>query len=178
MQNNMYEQNVQPNTFKPSYLHSVANWGEKLNWARLDIPAKSENVALARAFLAGVITARPEANWNVELSTMDELKVALSEAVSNAIIHGYAQDGEKQVQIEVEEYQAALLVRVIDNGVGIEDIQRARQPDYTTGQGHLGLGFAFMESFMDKVEVKSAPGVGTVVTLVKILNFDTAVCDV
>lgn len=152
----------------PPAFGAPAAWGERLNWARLQLPARAENVAVARAFVAGLIAARPEANWDITVATLEEVKVAVSEAVSNAIIHGYAEDAAQTVRLGVWQYQYALLVQVSDEGVGIPDIARAREPDFTTGQEHLGLGFAFMESFMDDLAVESAPGEGTIVTLTKL----------
>lgn len=151
-----------------------ARLGQRLNWAQLIIPARAENVALARSFLAGVLAVCGEPDWSVTLTMLDELKVALSEAVSNAIIHGYGRDDTQVIKVCVEQYAQALVVQVADRGVGIADIEQARRPDYTTGAEHLGLGFAFMESFCDEMEVQSAPGVGTVVTLVKLFGAGAA----
>lgn len=150
------------------FLHTTeaAPWGARLNWAQLNIPAQAENVAVVRSFLSGMMAARSD----VTLSALDEVKVAVSEAVSNAIIHGYARDSTQVVEVLVQQYQLALVVQVADRGAGIADIEQARRPDFTTGQEHLGLGFAFMESFTDEMQVQSAPGVGTVVTLVKNLT--------
>lgn len=145
-----------------------ARYGERKNRAELAIPAKAENVALARSFLAGMLAQCAEPGWEMTLGTLDELKVALSEAVSNAIIHGYGRDETQVIRVCVEQYERALVVQVMDSGVGIADIEQARRPDYTTGAEHLGLGFAFMEAFCDEVQVQSALGVGTVVTLVKL----------
>ncbi len=147
-----------------------AKWGSLLNGARLLLPARAENVAVARAFLSAMIAARPEDGWDITVSALDELKVALSEAVSNAIIHGYGSRADKNVCLKVYQYRYALVVQVIDNGVGIADIDRAREPDFTTGQEHLGLGFAFMESFTDGLNVESAVNCGTCVTLVKLFK--------
>lgn len=145
-----------------------AHYGGRVNWAELAIPARAENVALARSFLAGMLAQCAGPGWEMTLGTLDELKVALSEAVSNAIIHGYGRDEKQVVRVCVEQYEWALVVQVMDSGVGIADIEQARRPDYTTGAEHLGLGFAFMESFCDEVQVQSALGLGTVVTLVKL----------
>lgn len=150
-----------------SGVHTLHFAGEPLNWAELKLPAKAENVAVSRAFVAGLIAAKGEPAWDVTVGALDEIKVAVSEAVSNAIIHAYARDESQTVRILAELYPRALLVQVQDSGIGIADIARARCPDFTTGEGHLGLGFAFMESFMDEVQVESAPGVGTTVWLVK-----------
>lgn len=153
--------NIEIHTVGPGAL------GQAVNWAEVKLPARAENVAVARAFVMGLMAARSESNWDVTVSVLDEVKVAVSEAVSNAIIHGYANDEARAVRIYVEQYARALVVQVVDDGVGIADVERAKQPDFSTKEEHLGLGFAFMESFMHEVWVKSAPGVGTEVTLVK-----------
>jgi stage II sporulation protein AB (anti-sigma F factor) len=170
------------------------NLGELLNTARLDFAANSVNVSPARSLVASMISSMvssmnssgissagiaDEANlhenmaksgWDITVSTLDEIKVAVSEAVSNAIIHGYDNDATKTVRMQVWQYPAALVVQVRDDGVGIEDVRRAMEPDYTTGVEHLGLGFAFMNSFMDELWVESAPGCGTTVTMLKMLS--------
>lgn len=153
-------------------LIAPAAWGDKLNWVQMDFPAKAENVAVARAFAAGVIAARPEANWDITVSALEEVKVAVSEAVSNAIIHGYAENPACMVRLLIYQFQYALAVQVSDAGVGIADIAKAREPSFSTGQEHLGLGFAFMESFTDDMTVESAPGRGTTVTLIKLFPGD------
>lgn len=145
-----------------------AAWGEVLNFARLSFAACAENVSLARSTVAAMIAARPEDNWDVTLACLEEIKVAVSEAVSNAIIHGYGGDNSQTVRLTVCQYQFALLVQVADRGVGIADIAKAREPDFTTGAEHLGLGFAFMETFCDEVLVQSTPNEGTTVTLLKL----------
>ncbi len=146
-----------------------AAFGAELNFAELKFAARAENVALARSLVAALIAARPEANWDITVAVLEEIKVAVSEAVSNAVIHGYAEDPTRLVTLSVRQYQFALLVQVADEGVGIADIAKAREPDFTTGQEHLGLGFAFMESFMDELDIRSAPGRGTLVSLVRLL---------
>ncbi len=142
-------------------------FGAELNFARLEFAARAENVATARTLVAALIAARPEPNWDITVAALEEIKVAVSEAVSNAVIHGYGEDASRLVTLTVRQYQFALVVQVADDGVGIADIARAREPDFTTGQEHLGLGFAFMESFMDELDVQSAPGEGTVVSLLR-----------
>ncbi len=152
-------------------------YGRLQNSVVFDFAALSQNVALARTMVAALIANCQEAGWDMTISALEEIKVAVSEAVSNAIIHAYpgsAQAAQKgcsdeapQVHMQLWQYQRALVVRVSDDGVGIADVRKAMEPAFTTGQEHLGLGFAFMSSFMDKVEVQSQVGQGTVVTLIK-----------
>ena len=99
---------------------------------------------------------------------MDDIKTAVSEAVTNAVIHGY-QGGEGTIYIEtgIAGQEATVIVR--DLGVGIPDIEKAMEPMYTTDLSgeRSGMGFSFMEAFMDEVKVESEPGKGTTVTLKK-----------
>ena len=135
-----------------------------INEMRLDFRAIGENEAFARLAVSGFLLP-----LDPTMEELADVKTAVSEAVTNAIIHGYggkgglvrlaaAYDGEGEVQIDI-----------IDHGRGIEDVERARQPFFTTGGGEerSGMGFTVMESFMDDVEVKSALGRGTTVRLTK-----------
>lgn len=141
--------------------------GGVLNEVSLDFAAKGENVALARSLVAALVANCREPAWDITVSMLEEIKVAVSEAVSNAIIHGYCSAPGKTVRMHLWQYKYALVISIIDDGVGIADVKRAMEPDFTTGAEHLGLGFAFMNSFMDEVMVDSAPGRGTQVTLLK-----------
>lgn len=142
-------------------------YGGLLNELSLDFAARSENVALARSLVAALIANCQQAEWDVTLSVLEEIKVAVSEAVSNAIIHGYQGQPGRSVHMELVLYQYALQVKVCDEGVGIADVQQAMEPEFTTGEEHLGLGFAFMSSFMDEVQVDSCLDRGTIVTMLK-----------
>ncbi len=124
-----------------------------------------ENVGLARLLVAAVA-----ANADITMSQLEEIKVSVSEAVSNAIIHGYANEVENDVELTVELKDNILQVQVIDQGVGIEDIEKAMEATFSTDSDRMGLGFAFMQSFMDNVEVISSPGAGTTVILTKRLS--------
>lgn len=142
-------------------------YGELLNEVAISFAAKGENVALARTIVSAMIAGTKFEQWDVTLSTLEEIKVAVSEAVSNAIIHGYGGNPKENVHMTVEQYEQSLVVVVSDTGCGIVDIEQAMEADFTTGDEHLGLGFAFMSSFMDEVEVDSMVGQGTKITLVK-----------
>lgn len=143
--------------------------GALQNEVRLELAALGENVALARSFAAAFALS----GWDLTLPVLEEIKVAVSEATSNAIIHGYGAElepaCEKFVSMRLCRYQRGLLVEIGDSGVGIADIRQAMEPDFTTKPEHLGLGFAFMNTFMDMVRVESAPGAGTKVRLVRLL---------
>ena len=101
---------------------------------------------------------------------LTEIRTAVSEAFSNAVIHGYAGQLRGKVDLEFALIsRTALMIKVIDKGVGIEDIARAMEPLFTTdsGEERSGMGFTVMESFMDKIKVDSRPDEGTTVTMIK-----------
>ncbi|SFL80979.1 anti-sigma F factor [Pelosinus propionicus] len=131
------------------------------NQITMSIRSLSENVGIAR-----VSTAAFAAQVDFTLNEIEEIKVAVSEAVSNAVIHGYEyQDGE--IQIKMTLYEDKLEYVIIDHGKGIADIALARQPSYSSDPERMGLGFAFMESFMDELYIESEVNKGTLVRMVK-----------
>ncbi len=127
-------------------------------------PSRSENVALARLLTAAVAALR-----DTTVAELDEIKVAVSEAVSNAIIHGYGSAPDGVVRLTIELTGDRLTVSVHDDGVGIADIEQAMRPAFSSDSERMGLGFAFMQTFMDEVQVTSAPQDGTTVVLRKAL---------
>lgn len=135
---------------------------------RLEIDSLSSNEEFAR-----VVTAVFMSRLNPTLEEVDDVKTAVSEAVTNAIIHGY-QGGEGIVSMDItaEPEKGILTVCVGDKGTGIRDIKKAMEPMYTTDTTgeRSGMGFSFMEAFMDQVEVESAPGKGTAVTMKKFIG--------
>lgn len=131
------------------------------NRLELRFLSRAENVALARLLTAALV-----AEEELTLAELDEIKVAVSEAVSNAIIHGYQGREDCWVELSLARAQGQLIVSVHDDGVGMADVEQAQRPNWS-GSGRLGLGFAFMHSFMDQVEVSSRPGQGTTVVLFK-----------
>ena len=131
------------------------------NRMSMTFDSRSDNVGIAR-----VAAAAFSAQIEFTLPEIDEIKVAISEAVSNAVIHGYS-DQEGQIELTMELYDNYLEYTVIDWGKGIADVEQARQPAWSTEPERMGLGFVFMESFMDEIEVTSALGEGTTVRMVK-----------
>ena len=104
---------------------------------------------------------------NPTLEDIDDIKTSVSEAVTNAVIHGY-QNKEGKISIEAAVQENVLSVTISDDGVGISNIERAMEPMFSTlPEERSGMGFSFMEAFMDRVEVVSAPGKGTSVTMRK-----------
>ena len=133
------------------------------NEMRLVLPGKSINESFART-AAAVFAALLDPT----VEELAEIKTAVSEAVTNAIVHGYRDTvGDVFLQMAVLPGRT-VRIRVRDKGVGIADIAKAREPLFTTGgEERAGLGFAVMESCMDRVRVRSRPGGGTTVTLEK-----------
>lgn len=138
------------------------------NVVSIEFEALPENQSFARSVAAAYISV---ADPTVEELT--EVKTAVSEAVSNAIIHGYQKKGQGRIAMEMKfTDRDKVCIRVTDWGCGIADVEKARQPMYSTGDDMemSGMGFTVMESFSDKVLVESEPGVGTSVTLIKCLD--------
>lgn len=127
------------------------------NEMRLSFDARSVNEGFARVAVAAFI-----ADLNPTLDELADIKTAVSEAVTNAIIHGY-DNPEEKVQLACKISGAEVEIEVEDTGKGIADIEKAREPFYTTKPEleRSGMGFAFMEAFMDQVEVFSEVGKGT-----------------
>ena len=135
-------------------------------WMHLEIDSHSSNEEFARV-TAAVFMSR----MNPTMEELEDVKTAVSEAVTNAVIHGYS-DEIGIIYIEARIEGEELIISVRDEGKGILDVEKAMEPMFTTGDAEerAGLGFAVMQSFMDKVKVSSTPGRGTRVTLTKRLD--------
>ena len=134
----------------------------KENRVVLHVKSIGENVALVRMVASGFLIP-----YDLTMEELDEIKIALSEAVTNCIIHGYEEQPDKELTVILEVKEQTLTIQVSDTGVGIENIAQAMLPAFSTRAEHMGLGFVFMQTFMDGVEVVSAPGEGTTVTMYK-----------
>lgn len=137
--------------------------GKKKEVMRMELESLSENEEFARVAVAMFMS-----RMDPTMEEIDDVKTAVSEAVTNGVIHGY-QGKEGIIYIEVSIEGQELTVTVEDRGVGIQDVKKAMEPMYTTdvtGE-RSGMGFSFMEAFMDEVEVLSAPGEGTRVIMKK-----------
>ena len=134
-----------------------------MNYITLEFLSRSSNEAFARTAVACFA-----AQMDPTLGELEDIKTAVSEAVTNAIVHGYPNVlGKVLVKAKICEGNV-LEVSVKDRGWGIPDVEKARQPMFTTGgEERSGMGFTIMESFMDHIAVKSVPGKGTTVTLRK-----------
>lgn len=134
---------------------------------QMKMDSLSKNEEFARVVVA-VFMSR----LNPTLEEIDDVKTAVSEAVTNAVIHGY-QGKEGTIELEAwAEMEKKLTVIIRDTGIGIRDVKRAMEPMYTTDKTGMrsGMGFSFMEAFMDEVKVESVPGKGTTVTMTKVIG--------
>jgi len=132
----------------------------------LIIESRSQNESFARAVATAFLT-----RVDPTLEEMEDIKTAISEAVSNSILHGYeGREGNIILTMELEGSQ--VMVQVRDHGIGIEDIEQARTPLFTSKPSgdRSGMGFYFMEAFMEEVIVESEPGKGTLVTMKKMIG--------
>ena len=134
-----------------------------INEVKLDFPSSSANEGFARS-----VAACFAAQLDPTLEEVGDIRTAVSEAVTNAIVHGYPNSLGK-ITLRMRIFEDNLLeIQIKDRGVGIPDVARAREPMFTTGgEERSGMGFTIMESFMDTMKVNSAPGRGTTVTLRK-----------
>ncbi len=136
------------------------------NKIKVEFPSISDNERFARTVAAAFIV-----ELDPTIDQLSEVKTAVSEAVTNAIIHGY-DEGEGIITLEGEIYDRTVELSVSDNGAGIPDIRRAREPLFT-GKPEMersGMGFTIMETFMDSIDVESEVGKGTRVTMRKCLK--------
>ncbi len=140
----------------------------ELNKFTITFPSVSENESFIRGVVSLFIL-----RLNPNVSELSDVKTAVSEAVTNAIVHGYPNEiGE--VKLECSLLDDKIHINISDNGVGIDDLSEALEPFYTTKpeQERSGMGFTIMKSFMDKVIVKSEKGKGTNIYMEKTIKSD------
>jgi stage II sporulation protein AB (anti-sigma F factor) len=145
------------------------------NEMHLQFSALSQNESFARVTVAAFI-----AQLDPTMDELTEIKTVVSEAVTNAIIHGYENDPKGVVYISVTIDEDRIVhITIRDEGVGIQNIDEARQPLFTTKPEleRSGMGFTIMENFMDKVEIESYPSKGTTIRLTKHLSKSKALCN-
>ena len=133
------------------------------NYIKLEFPSKSVNESYARSAVAAFA-----AQLDPTLEELGDIRTAVSEAVTNAIVHAYPNDiGIIRMKLRIVD-EDKLEITVMDKGRGIPDLRQAMEPLYTTGgDERSGMGFTIMESFTDKLKVRSAPGKGTTVTMLR-----------
>ena len=138
------------------------------NEMELTFLSKSNNEAFARITVAAFA-----AQLDPTIEELADIKTAVSEAVTNSIIHGY-EDTEGMVKLKAKLIDNMIEIEISDNGKGIEDIELARKPLYTTkaNMERSGMGFTIMESFMDEVDIHSVVGIGTRIVMKKKIKKD------
>lgn len=136
------------------------------NYIKIEFPSRSVNEGFARASAAAFAS-----QLDPTLEELGDIKTAVSEAVTNAIVHGYP-DSIGKVTLRLRILGGGRLeIMVKDAGCGIADVIQAREPLFTTGgEERSGMGFTIMESFMDKLRVRSTPGKGTTVTMLRTIK--------
>lgn len=139
---------------------------ENTNEMQLIFDSRSSNESFARVAVAAFMTA-----LNPTVEEVSDVKTAVSEAVTNAVIHGYENEV-KSIYIRCRTEGKTLYLEIEDKGKGIEDVKQAMEPLFTTRPelDRSGMGFSFMEAFMDRLEVTSVPGQGTVVRMQKTIG--------
>ena len=136
------------------------------NYIKLEFPAKSVNEGFARAAVAAFAS-----QLDPTLGEIGDIKTAVSEAVTNAVVHAYPEKlGMVMLRVRILPDERLEIV-VKDHGVGIPDVEKAKTPLYTTGgEERSGMGFTIMGSFMDKLRVRSSPGKGTTVVMQRFIS--------
>ncbi|WP_243113119.1 anti-sigma F factor [Ruminococcus sp. Marseille-P6503] len=138
-----------------------------VNEMKLSFPSYSENERFSRIAVSGFLT-----QLDPQIDELSEIKTAVSEGVTNCIVHAYRDAvGEIFLQVRIFD-KGRVYIKIRDKGCGIDDIQKAMEPLFTTApeEERAGLGFAVMESFMDKIKVRSQKGKGTTVVMEKTLK--------
>jgi stage II sporulation protein AB (anti-sigma F factor) len=139
------------------------------NEMSLNFPSKSCNEAFARSVVSAFVM-----NLDPTINELSDIKTAVSEAVTNCIVHGYRRNsGTIYIKGKITE-DNRVIIKIRDKGCGIADVKKAMEPLFTTApeEERAGLGFAVMQSFCDKVKVKSTPEKGTTVTLEKMIAIE------
>ncbi|MGN7400605.1 anti-sigma F factor [Cytobacillus praedii] len=144
------------------------------NEMQIKFSALSQNESFARVTVAAFIS-----QLDPTMDELTEIKTVVSEAVTNSIIHGYEQDPNGLVYITVKIEDGFIDMSILDEGMGIMDVEEARQPLYTTKPEleRSGMGFTIMENFMDEIEIQSQPGKGTEIRLRKHLSNSKMLCN-
>ena len=131
-----------------------------MNNIKIEMNANKNNITFARGAISSFLV-----NYPLTINFLNEIKTIVSEAVTNAIVHGYNSDDTKKVYLEFDLSNEELTIKIEDKGIGIEDIEKAKQPLFSTKlqEDRAGLGFTIMEVFSDSMEIISEVNVGTTV---------------
>lgn len=131
-----------------------------MNNIKIEMNANKNNITFARGAISSFLV-----NFPLTINFLNEIKTIVSEAVTNAIVHGYNSDDTKKVYLEFDLSNEELTIKIEDKGIGIEDIDKAKQPLFSTKlqEDRAGLGFTIMEVFSDSMEIISEVNVGTTV---------------
>lgn len=137
------------------------------NYFIMTIKAISENESFARSTVAGF--ALP---LNPTIEQITDIKTAVSEGITNSIVHGYQSSQQGEIILKCRITNQTLEIIIIDNGIGIDNIDEALTPFFTTKpeEERSGMGFTLMQSFMDELRVESKPGCGTTIYMTKTIN--------
>ena len=137
------------------------------NKMKIEFMSRSENESFARVAVASFVL-----QLDPTMDEISDIKTAVSEAVTNAIIHGYDNENNKMIKIETEIIGNEVIIAISDKGKGIDDIKQAMEPLYTSRPDleRSGMGFTVMETFMDELHVESEKGIGTRVVIKKKFN--------
>lgn len=143
------------------------------NEMSLAFSALGENESFARVAVAAFV-----AQLDPTLDELTEIKTVVSEAVTNCIIHGYENSGIGKVEINVKLEDGTVSLRIHDDGIGIGDVEQAKQPLFTTKPEleRSGMGFTIMENFMDHVAIETEVGKGTTILMTKEISHNRAAC--
>lgn len=142
------------------------------NEMNLEFVSKSNNEAFARVTVAAFVS-----QLDPTIEELSDIKTAVSEAVTNCIIHGY-EDKQGIIKIKCKIFAGSIHIEISDSGKGIKDIEAAKTPLFTTKPNleRSGMGFTIMESFMDEMKVESIVGLGTKVTMKKLIKSRDELC--
>lgn len=133
----------------------------------IEFESRSQNEGFARVAVAAFVS-----QLDPTIEEIADIKTAVSEAVTNSIIHGYENEKEGIIRIEAAISGKEVSITITDHGVGMDDVEKAREPLYTSKPEleRSGMGFTVMETFMDSLEVESEKGKGTRISMKKIFN--------
>lgn len=131
-----------------------------MNNVKIEMNANKNNITFARGAISSFLVNLP-----LTINFLNEIKTIVSEAVTNAIVHGYNSDESQKVYLEFDLSNDELIIKIEDKGIGIEDIEKAKEPLFSTKlkEDRAGLGFTIMEVFSDSMEVISEVNVGTTI---------------